>query len=228
MNGNPANSALVTPPNGVYKGINPLLNGGVKSAVELHPHYRQKLAGNSSLVNRPASNFPASNAGEGEAGAVFNPATLVSADQTQYFSNNFDLTRNPTRFNVQNAGLKIGGAPMQIHQQALGESHPPAATPHPNTAPPTPMPDISQIYRNPAPFDFGDAVRSTHPQRPVTFPDESIQRMMRSPDEVDPGLVTNPIPSKTFMDRMPRFDKAPEDAATQRWRTQTNGSMRFW
>lgn len=213
-----------------YRGINSLLNGGTENIAKLHPHYQAKLEGNSSKLNRIPSNFDGSNAGldnpgQAEAAPVFHPGQLIAYKQEQYMATNKDLTRNPTRFDVQNQGLKIGGAPLQMHRDKLGSRMPAVDTTF--TIPLTPGADLSQIYPNPGVFDFGTAVRSTRPE-PVTYPSETLQRMMRPVDEVDPELLTNPLPDPTFLARQPMFNHAPEDAATQRLRQQTNGPMRFW
>ena len=209
-----------------YKGINPLLNGGMESVASLHPHYQAHAMGNSSKVNAPANSF-VQEPSVAPLTPVYNAAELVGRDQARFFRDNFDMTRNPTRFDIQGQQLPLGGRQQfPIHRPVLGEAR--AKTTDMSFAiPPAAMPDISGVYRNPGPFDFQAAVRSGHPPA-YTFQDESVQRMMRPPDEVDPGLVTNPIPDPTFMARQPQFDHAPEDAATQRWRLQTNGSMRFW
>ena len=83
------------------------------------------------------------------------------------------------------------------------------------------------IHSNPRPFNFVQSVTSVNPTA-YTYKENPVERMMRDPSEIDPGLVTGPIPDPTFMSRMPTFDHAPEQIANDRWRMQRNGAMRFW
>jgi hypothetical protein len=212
----------------MYRGINPLLpNGGTNSVEELHPYYKAKTEANS---QRKPSNFPVANSGQApddDNSRVFSAAQLINADQQRFYKDNQDMTRHPTRFDIQNQSLKIGGAPLAIHREVLGATRA-MTTSTKYEIPLEPMADVAQLYRNPGVFDYGSAVRSHQRTEPVTFPSESIERMMRPVDEVDPGLVTNPLPDPTFMARQPMFNKQAEDAATQRWRLQTAPGMRFW
>lgn len=209
-----------------YRGINPLVNGGIESAASLHPYYQAQLQGNSSKLS-PQQNGFFNEQPPMPLSPVLNVPSIVSQDQARFFAENYGTTRNPTRFDIQNDQLPIGGQPMQMHRNLLGDARE-RTTNMEFTVPLTQTTmDLGQIYRNPGVFDYQQAVRGQY-QAPYTMPEESIRRMMRPPDEVDPELVTNPLPDQTFMARQPTFDHAPEDAATQRWRLQTNASMRFW
>lgn len=209
--------------------------GGVVSAANLHPAYQQRLNGNASGVNLPASQFNTRHEGPPVSRPntnfpvrrVFNPAEVITRDQQQYYKTNQNYSGNPTLFEHQNAKLKIGGSPLwKVHRDKL--------PPHPTavdtsfTLPLTPQEPLGNIYRNPGPFDHAAAVRSSHPTA-YTHPDENVRRMMRDVSEVDPELVTNPISDPTFMARMPVFNHATEQAETDRIRSQrTSGAMRFW
>jgi hypothetical protein len=141
---------------------------------------------------------------------AYNPATIITQRQQQYTMMNHQLSRAPTRFDVQNQGLPIGGMapPMSTSYQV--------------------QPDLGRMHPNAGPFNFGDAVNSVNPQA-YTYESNYIERMMRPVDEVDPGLVTNPLPDPTFMSRMPTFDKSHEYEAEQRMRMQrSSGAYRFW
>ena len=208
---------------------------GAMVAAHLHPAYQQRLAGNASGVNIPASRFNTRNEAPPTSHPtphtpvrrVFNSADVISQDQQQYFETNQDYTRNPTRFEKQNAKLKIGGAPLwQVHRDKVGPHLPAVDTSF--TIPRTPQPPLSEPFRNPGPFDFGSAVRSSHPTA-YTMPAEDLQRMMRPVEDTDPGLLTHPIADPTYLARQPVFNHAPENAETERLRTQrTSGAMRFW
>lgn len=204
-----------------------LYSGGIESAAGLHPAYQQHLAGNSSQLTRPTNEFVRKNNSSVDPSPIFDPAQLITQDQRRFFRQNYETTRNPTRFDVQNTALPLGGQPLPVHRDALGESRVRPAIATPTTIPATPLGPASSVYANPGPFDFDAAVTSAHPP-PLTIPQSAIERMLRNPDEVDPALVTNPIPDPTFMSRHPTFDKAPEYAAEQRRRMQRNGAMRFW
>lgn len=136
-------------------------------------------------------------------------AQLIQEQQRQFQQINHELTRMPTRFDVQNQALKIGGVSRQHTSRFLPQS------------------DLGRIHPNPGPFDFGTAITSTNPQA-YTYETNVLERMMRPVDEVDPGLVTNPIPDPTFMARPPQFDHSEEYEAEQRWRLQQGSRMRFW
>ena len=141
--------------------------------------------------------------------SVETATSLISQDQQQYKSINHHLTRYPTLFDVQNQRLPIGG-----RAPALTTSY-------------QVQPDQGRIHPNPGPFDYGQAVHSLNPKA-YTYQRNQVEKMMRPVDEVDPNLVTQPIPDPTFMARMPTFDKTNEYMAEQRWRMQQGSGMRFW
>lgn len=192
-----------------YRGINPLPNGGIDSPIVLHPYYQSQL---------PSNAFPNSNQPPVQPQGVFSVADLTRREFDKYAQQHTRRMRHPTRFDVQNQSLPIGGRPHYLHENVLGSQ--------PRMAPISHVPE-SNMYVNPSPFDFGTAVRSTAPT-PVTIPSETISRMMRPVDEVDSGLVTNPLPDPTFMARQPMFSKAVEDMETARRRTENTGRMRLW
>jgi type IV secretory pathway VirB3-like protein len=151
-------------------------------------------------------------------GASFDPSVerprslmdLIAADQREYTQRDIQRRRGPTRFDLQNRLLGVGGLPIR----------------EPGTEY-SPMRDLGNTHPNPGPYDFGTAVRSTNPDA-YTFETDVIDRMYRPADEVDPGLVTNPIPDPTFMARLPQFDTSYEDEAVERWRMQFHSGMRFF
>lgn len=151
-------------------------------------------------------------------GASFDPSVerprslmdLIAADQHEYNVRDIQRRRGPTRFDLQNRLLGVGGLPIR----APGTEY-------------SPMRDLGNSHPNPGPYDFGTAVRSTNPEA-YTFETDVIDRMYRPADEVDPGLVTNPIPDPTFMARLPQFDTSYEDEAVERWRMQFHSGMRFF
>lgn len=155
------------------------------------------------------------------------PWNAITEAQRQFYTENYHTSRLPTRFDEQNNALKIGGAPLPIHRKVL----PARRLPPPDTyvsIPYQPRADVADIYGNPLVFDYGSAVRSELPP-PVTVPSEFLDRMMRDVSEVDPRLVTNPLPDPTFMARMPQFDTSVEDAGTLRLRLErATGPMRFF
>jgi len=188
--------------------------------------YGARLA-HGEATRRAPSNFPPSNApGAVVPEPVFDVAALISEEQRAFFRSNFETTRDPTRFDVQNTMLKIGGSPLPMHRTALSRLA--GTTDTSFTVPFTPNPSPSAMYGNPLVFDYGSAVRSSHP--PVlSHESESLERMMRDVSEVDPALVTNPIPDPTFMARQPMFDAAPEAVEMARRRLErSTGPNRFW
>lgn len=135
---------------------------------------------------------------------------LIAADQAAYRQQNAYSHSQPTRFDIQNHLMGIGG--LRVRMPGTEYS---------------PMRDQGNIHPNPGPFDYGTSVQSSIPMA-YTFDDDPIERMYRPVDEVDPGLVTNPLPDPTFMARLPQFDTSYEDEAVQRWREQFHSGMRFW
>lgn len=192
-----------------YRGINPLPNGGIDSPVTLHPYYQKQLPA-SELHNNHDPNF--------QPAATFSVVDLTRAEQEAYARQKAHRMRYPTRFDVQNQSLPIGGQPRHLHQNVLGSQ--------PRMSPLQMIPE-TKLYRNPGPFDFGTAVRSKKPE-PTTIPSETLSRMMRSVDDVDASLVTNPLPDPTFMARQPMFSHAAEEIEMERRRTENTGRMRLW
>jgi len=135
---------------------------------------------------------------------------LITADQQAYARRNYMRKREPTRFDTQNYDNGLYSKPLRMP----GSDY-------------TPDRDLGNIHPNPGAFDFGTAVRSLNPPA-YTFETDTIARMYRSVDDVDPGLVTNPIPDPTFMARQPQFDVSYENEAIERLRLESGSGFRFW
>jgi hypothetical protein len=196
----------------------------------IHPEYQRRLNGNARGVNLPVTaDMLDKEPPPMKVERVLNPSDTMSLEQKRFYNETAERSRYPTRFDVQNTKMKIGGAPMWNRERDAAHklpSHLPAEDTS-FTVPHTPQNSLGEIYGNPRPFDYSSAIRSNHPNA-YTLQSADLQRMMRSPDEVDPELVTNPIPDPTFQARQPTFNHAPEDAETFRLRTQRNGPFRFW
>ena len=130
----------------------------------------------------------------------------ISQEQSVYAQVKRQMMQEETQFEKSLA--KIGGSvsQQQSHQQPL---------------------ILPAIEPNSGPFQFNTAVRSSQPMS-TTHHVNYIERMKRPIDEVDPGLVTNPLPDPTFMARQPIFDHSAENAANERARLQNLGRMRFF
>ena len=162
------------------------------------------------VVSAPSSASMFSHDPSLEAPHIESPMTMIAKDQRAFRSVS-DFGRGlPTRFDAQNHAMKLhqySGPSIQAHF--------------------TPHRDLGRLHPNPGPFDFGRAVTSTQPPS-VTYETSYLERMMRDVDEVDPGLVTNPLPDPTFMARQPTFDHSAEQSAVDRSRFMGGSRMRFY
>ncbi len=181
-----------------------------KSSMADDPSRSKTPQPNAQMKNRLADAFVPLPTGVDPSVVQYNSATLISEAQQQYMRHNYDMSRRETHFDTQNRALQLGG----MATTAFSSSFAPSS-------------QLGSIHPNPGPFDYGTAVNSVNPAA-YTHEADWLGRMMRSPDEVDVELVTNPLPDPTFMARMPTFDKTYEYEAEQRWRMQRNGAFRFW
>lgn len=163
---------------------------------------------------------------------VYDAMELISREQRRYADEHATRRQYPTRFDVQNQALAIGGSALPMHAPILGRDPRTPYDPQSYFAaiprqPQRPLGDSSS-FENPGPYDFAEAVRSQPPTELYAYPVDALARMVRSPDEVDPGLVTQPLPDTTFMARLPQFNHVAEELETDRLRSENVGRMRLW